>query len=407
MRCSMGAVFALLLLLLFCTTVVVAQEEEVFLTPDELGAGDQYIPMEQSFYQDVLPIIMTVVLGLFMLIIIVYYFFHLRKALFTKHMDEVRKKSLYVMPDFNTLPKSKYTYIGLVADTNVKTYLDHRQLNTHTLIAGGTGSGKTMSGMIIVEELLNKGLSVVVFDPVGQWTGFVERNRSKRMLELYHKFSLKRSMAFNATIIDVNKATIDLDILHYIQKKGLTILKLDRLEPGKMDQFIEKSLEIIHHADLPEEKHLNSLLVLDEVHRLLPKYGGRKAYLSLEQAVREFRKWGIGLLMVSQVLTDFKGAIRGNIGTEIQMRTRYEGDLRRVRQRNGPKISRVVPKMAIGTGMVESIGYNKGQPYFVEFRPPLHSPRKLTQKDIREHLKSAKPVLIPKGKTATKPQKAR
>jgi len=245
---------------------------------------------------------------------------------------------------------------------------------------------------------LDKGLSVVVFDPVGQWTGFVERNRDKRMLELYRKFSLKSSKAFDATIVEVTEQTMDLDILHYIQKGGLTLLKLDRLPPGKMDQFIEQSLEAIHRAELPEEKHLQTLLVLDEVHRLLPKYGGRKAYLKLEQAVREFRKWGIGLLMVSQVLTDFKGAIRGNIGTEIQMRTRYEGDLRRVRQRNGPKISRVIPKMAIGTGMMEGIGYNKGQPYFVEFRPPLHSPRKLTKKDISEHVKRAKPVLIPKGK---------
>jgi hypothetical protein len=123
--------------------------------------------------------------------------------------------------------------------------------------------------------------------------------------------------------------------------------------------------------------------VLDEIHRLLPKYGGRKAYTKLEQAVREFRKWGIGLLMISQVLTDFKGAIRGNIGTEIQMHSRYEGDIKRIRERHGAKISQLISKMPVGIGMVESVEVNRGNPYFIEFRPLLHSPLKLSEREVQ------------------------
>ena len=137
-------------------------------------------------------------------------------------------------------------------------------------------------------------------------------------------------------------------------------------------------------SELPETTGLRSLLVLDEVHRLLPKYGGTKAYTKLEQAVREFRKWGVGLLMISQVLTDFKGAIRGNIGTEVQMHSRYEGDIKRVRERHGREISQLISKMPVSIGMVESAGMNKGNPYFIECRPLLHSPLKIGEREIAE-----------------------
>jgi len=181
--------------------------------------------------------------------------------------------------------------------------------------------------------------------------------------------------------------------------RGLTIFRINELTPHLADEFIESCLNRIYRANLTEAMSLKTLLVLDEVHRLLPKYGGRKAYLKLEQAVREFRKWGIGLLMISQVLTDFKGAIRGNIGTEVQMFSRYEGDIKRVRERHGSIASKLISKLPVGLGMVESGGYNKGNPYFVEFRPIYHSALKLNDKDLKTYSlkKTNIPNIIPAG----------
>ena len=90
--------------------------------------------------------------------------------------------------------------------------------------------------------------------------------------------------------------------------------------------------------------------------------------------------------MVSQVLTDFKGAIRGNIGTEIQLSTRYEGDIKRVRERHGAQISQLISRLPTGLGMIESAGYNRGAPYFAQFRPILHSPYKLQDDALRAAL---------------------
>ena len=349
------------------------------------------------FIKEYLPVIVSSLVLVIVMVLGGYYFVSIRRRLFQKKMEEKQKNSIYPFPDFYALPKSKYAYIGMVADSDVKTYLDHTQLNRHTLIAGGTGSGKTVSGMVVVEELLKKGVGVVVFDPVGQWTGFARKNEDKAMRALYRKFRIGGAAAFRPVIIEINEKTSSLNILHYMNRKGLTILRLDGLTPKKADEFIEQSLDKVYRANLSEVGELKSLLVLDEVHRLLPKYGGHKAYLKLEQAVREFRKWGIGLLMISQVLTDFKGAIRGNIGTEIQLHSKYEGDIKRVRERHGSALSKLISKMPVGVGMIESGGYNKGSPYFVEFRPILHSPYKLNEKEIKLLERKEAPVLVKKS----------
>ncbi len=340
------------------------------------------------FVSNYLPLILTVLFVSILIIIGAYYFVYLRKRLFEEKIAEIKKKSIYVFPDFEKLPKSRFAYIGLIADSPVKTYLDHTQLNRHILIAGGTGAGKSVSGMVIVEELLKKGnYPIIVFDPVGQWAGFVKKNEDKKMMSLYKKFGIKEGRRFDANIIEITDDK-GIDIINYLKREELTILKLDKLSPMKLDKFIEESLDKIYRANLNEKSNLKSLIVLDEVHRLLPKYGGKRAHIKLEQAVREFRKWGIGLLMISQVLTDFKGAIRGNIGTEIQMRTLYEGDIKRVKERHGSKYSSLIAKLPIGVGMVESSEYNKGVPYFVEFRPLLHSPLKISEGELNKYLKT-------------------
>ncbi|PIN92886.1 hypothetical protein COU54_05180 [Candidatus Pacearchaeota archaeon CG10_big_fil_rev_8_21_14_0_10_31_24] len=374
--------------------VVTASANEAFVTArDSFRVGNQ-LPLFLMTIKSYFRLFIVVFVITFVSLLGAYYLIFVRRILLKKKLAEKQKNSVYPFPDFDSLPQSGYASIGLVADTDEKTYLDYTQLNRHTLIAGGTGSGKTIAGMAIVEELLKKGLSVIVLDPIGQWTGFAKKNQDKVMLKKFKKFNMKNPHSYDPRVIEITDKTMGLDVVHYLGKKGMTILRLDNLTPKKADLFIESVLNQIYRAKLAETGSLKSLIVLDEVHRLLPKYGGKGAYRRLEQAVREFRKWGVGMLMISQVLTDFKGAIRGNIGTEIQMNSRYEGDIKRVRERHGKEISELISKMGIGLGMVESAGYNKGNPYFIEFRPLYHNPLKLNEKEILALAKREIPVLI-------------
>ncbi|MCW1309697.1 MAG: hypothetical protein QXP04_03325, partial [Candidatus Nanoarchaeia archaeon] len=84
---------------------------------------------------------------------------------------------------------------------------------------------------------------------------------------------------------------------------------------------------------------------------------------------------------------DFRGAIRANIGTEIQLRTKYEGDIGRVKQKYGPEYSATLPKLRIGSAMVQNPDYNDGKPYFIEFRPLLHDTFRITNEELETYKK--------------------
>ena len=66
-------------------------------------------------------------------------------------------------------------------------------------------------------------------------------------------------------------------------------------------------------------------------------------------------------MMISQVLTDFKGAIRGNIGTEVQC-IRDMKEILREYERHGAEIGKLISRLPLSVGMVESLGYNKESP---------------------------------------------
>ena len=89
-------------------------------------------------------------------------------------------------------------------------------------------------------------------------------------------------------------------------------------------------------------------------------------------------------------LMDFKGAIRANISTEIQLRTKYEGDINRVKTKYGPEYSSKITKLVTGTGLMQNAAYNNGKPWFVSFRPLLHDTKRLTAEELDKYVKVSK-----------------
>ena len=132
------------------------------------------------------------------------------------------------------------------------------------------------------------------------------------------------------------------------------------------------------------------IIVFDEVHRLLGKYGGGKGYIALEKAAREFRKWGIGLITVSQVSSDFKEAVSGNILTEIQLNTKSKEDIDRIKYKYGDDFAQRISRQAVGVGLMQNAKYNDGKPWFVNFRPTYHSPHKITDEMLELYDKYAR-----------------
>ncbi|RLG23974.1 hypothetical protein DRN85_08405, partial [Methanosarcinales archaeon] len=293
------------------------------------------------------------------------------------------KKRYKTKLNIRSLPRAgdRSAFIGDIAETTTKTYLDLDKFQMHTLIAGASGSGKTVSAQDLVEEALLRNVAVIVFDPTAQWTGFLRKNEDKELLGLYPKFDMrkKNARAFNGNIHQVSDGREIIDFKKYMNPGAISIFVTDRLDMKNTELFVANTIREVFHENLPESQELKYLLVYDGIHTLLPKFGGSgKVFVQLERAAREFRKWGVGLILISQVLSDFPKEVLANINTEMQTRTRDEGDLNRIKEEYGDNILKSVVKAATGTAMIESSAYNNGQPYFVSFRPPLHSLKRLS-----------------------------
>jgi hypothetical protein len=303
------------------------------------------------------------------------------------------KKKRYTMKvDYGTLPQTapRTVFIGRVAETETKAFFDIDMFTTHTLIAGSTGGGKTVSAEVLIEGALLKQAAVIVFDPTAQWTGMLRRCKEKKMLALYQKFGMKKSeaRAFNGNIHQVLNSRELIDIKKFMKAGEITCFSINRLDPSDIDILVANTIRQIFSANLPESRELKLLVVFDEVHRLLPKFGGSgQGFIQIERACREFRKWGVGLFLISQVLSDFIGETKANISTEIQMRTRDENDLNRIKEKYGGEMLQSLVKASTGTGMVENAAYNNGNPYFISFRPLLHEHARLSDDELDNYNK--------------------
>ncbi len=307
------------------------------------------------------------------------------------HQQE--KKKRYVQQvNLALLPHESESsaYLGKVAELEYKAYLYLQDLKTHTIVAGATGGGKTVAAQVIVEEALMKGVSVIVFDPTAQWTGFLRKCKERSMLKHYGKYSMKKSdaRAFNGNVHTITDPRELIKLQDFIKPGEITVFTIHHLDPKQIDILVASTIRQVFHANLPESQDLRLLIVYDEVHRLLPKFGGSGAgFLQIERACREFRKWGVGLVLISQVLSDFVGEIKANISTEIQMRTRDESDLKRIRLKYGDEIATSIIKAPAGQGMLENPQYNKGLPYFIAFRPLMHSITRLSDEELEKYNK--------------------
>jgi hypothetical protein len=79
--------------------------------------------------------------------------------------------------------------------------------------------------------------------------------------------------------------------------------------------------------------------------------------------------------------------LRGNVLTEIQMHTKSLEDINRAKDKYGPDYALRISRQEVGVGMLQNPKYNKGNPYFVKFRPLLHEPHKITDEEMEIYKK--------------------
>lgn len=290
----------------------------------------------------------------------------------------------------NRNPFDDSLLIGKLKSTLEDYHLDIDDLNTSTIIAGSTGSGKTIAAQVIAEEAILKNKSIIVFDSTGKWTGFLKKCDNPDLIKRYEYFGMKRkdAQAFKGSIKLIKDPYEVLNIKRYIHKNGeITIFDTSTLDDKNAELFIASSLEQIFQSNLGESKELRSLIIYENAHKALTRFGGSgDAVVQIDRAARSFKKYGLGLILVSQILKDFTKELVAPFKTEIQLATRYIGDLKRLRMIYGEEVLNQVVNNSIGTAMIfTNNSLTNPEPYFVAFRPILHNKQKLTPKEIEWH----------------------
>ncbi|MFH0961903.1 MAG: hypothetical protein V1820_04430, partial [archaeon] len=64
---------------------------------------------------------------------------------------------------------------------------------------------------------------------------------------------------------------------------------------------------------------------------------------------------------------------------------KYEGDINRVKTKYGSTFAATITKLQIGTGLMQNPEYNDGKPWFVQFRPLLHSTFRISEEDLAQY----------------------
>lgn len=301
-----------------------------------------------------------------------------------------RNKRYSTKLDYSTLPKPgpRVVRMGYIAETKKPAYYEIDKLTVHSIVAGATGMGKSISAQVLIEECLMKDVAVMVFDPTAQWSGMLRKCTDKKMFKFYSKFGMKPkdARAFKGNVRMIKDYRQKLDINKFVAPGQIQIFSMNKLTPSQIDIFVANTIKQVFRSDPKEYPQLKVLLVFDEVHRLLPKFGGSgSGFLQIERACREFRKWGLGVMLISQVLNDFAGQIKANINTELQARTLEEGDLERIRANYGEEFLKSLVKAEVGNIMFQNAAYNRGMPYFINFRPILHSVKRLTDEELEKY----------------------
>jgi Cdc6-like AAA superfamily ATPase len=307
------------------------------------------------------------------------------------YIQHKQEEARYVFPvDYSKLPEEgeeKY-WVGKIAETEKEAYVDPDDLTTHAIVSGSTGSGKSVTANVIAEEALENDVPVIVFDPTAQWTGFVKELKDDNLKEHYSRFEMDEGddpHPYRGIIKEVRSEEPDIDFEQLKQPGEITVFTLNNLTTEEFDSAVRHIIDQIFDIEWEESPTLEMLVVFDEVHRLLEKYGGQGGYHALERGAREFRKWGIGLMMCSQVTADFKQAISGNIMTEVQMQTKSMEDIERIEKKYGEQFAKRISSEDVGVGMIQNSNYNDGQPWFVDFRPTYHNPHKIPDSELEQY----------------------
>lgn len=201
------------------------------------------------------------------------------------HMPYIEEPS----PESITRSIDKSMYIGKTALSSIPYFLSPNELiNPHIFAFGITGSGKSylLKSLAVKLYLFGETRSLII-DFTGEYKEFVEFLDEKET---------------NTKLLDTQLSDKNRKILYF------NLFKLE--EKKKVKTANEILLTVLGYMrTLPVDSKIKLFVMLDEAWKLLSENK------TVEILIREGRKYGVGIILSSQVLTDIDAKFLSNIAT--------------------------------------------------------------------------------------------
>lgn len=203
----------------------------------------------------------------------------------------------------------------------------------HIYVSGITGSGKSYASRVIAEGAATIGQRILILDPRNQAFGVKVPEDRERILRLYPGFGLPRSSArgfeFDYYAPAVGGA-IPLPSKLAALATARSVVSFRGMEDADRCQLFAQIMDAVFDASSRSESDAPRLLiVIEEAHRFTKrrvddsaKSKAAAAERALDRTIREGRKYGCQVVILSQTIRDFAydaASIRQNIGTRVFM----------------------------------------------------------------------------------------
>ncbi|MBN2267670.1 MAG: DUF87 domain-containing protein [Candidatus Babeliaceae bacterium] len=249
----------------------------------------------------------------------------------------------------------------------------------HIYLSGRTGSGKSFAARIIIEETIQHDyMGVLILDPRNQSFGLKVAQDNQQLLNKYKQFGLGQT---DPCGFDINYFApgIGIHLPSNIEKlaTGHNVVSFKDLDDQQRCELFGTILnQVFNNLSQNESPKPRLLVVIEEAHRFTRQRlkrdkptdeAARAAENALDLIMREGRKYGIQVLILSQTLGDFTHSartIRQNTTTRILMSNSDREIEYAAEFMDNPRQISILP---CGTGLIHHPGWPLMR---VAFRPP-------------------------------------
>src|SRR5439155_1318692 len=236
-----------------------------------------------------------------------------------QHADEALIKKVLGLRD----DRHHGAYVGLLAGHGIKVYLDiNAMVQKHVSVLAKTGGGKSYITGVLIEELMKHHVTCVILDPHGEYASLAEKGKvahgSERFdvdprgyREVIQVFSPDVKVSPHARPLKFTLSNLDARDILSLTGGG-----------GKLRQHLTALRKVNKIPPL--------MLVVEEAHNFCPQVGQVASSKVFRTIASEGRKFGLGILIVTQRAAKVDKNVLSQCNTQIILKVTNPNDLKAI-----------------------------------------------------------------------------